>query len=351
MKVLIIGPSPYRSKGGMATVIQNIQNDIKLNQQFNIDIFESYIDGIKIKRLIYSVIAYFKFIKIYKNYDLFHIHMASRGSIFRKAKYVSILKKSNKKVIIHIHGSTFMAFYNKQNEKKKRFIKDLLNSVDMVIGLSDEWKRIFEEEFKLENCVSLNNGINAEIYADAINSIDMNQNNFLALGRIGKRKGSYDLLNAIEKAIKIVPNLKCYMAGDGEVNKFKNMVRKRNLEKNIEITGWIDFDEKIKLLKKVSTIVLPSYNEGLPMAILEGMACGKAIISTTAGAIPEVVKPENGIIIEPGDICGLRDALIRCCNDTEMINKISKANIDKINREFSVEIMHKRLGEYYKRNI
>lgn len=58
------------------------------------------------------------------------------------------------------------------------------------------------------------------------------------------------------------------------------------------------------MLKKSATLVLPSYHEGLPMSVLEGMASGKAIISTTVGAIPEVIKEQNGILVQPGDVHG-----------------------------------------------
>ena len=62
MKILVIGPSSTKSKGGMATVIAEIQEDKKLNEQFDIDIYESYVDGNKLKVLFVSV---FKFIKFY----------------------------------------------------------------------------------------------------------------------------------------------------------------------------------------------------------------------------------------------------------------------------------------------
>ena len=84
MKVLIVGPSPTRSKGGMATVIEEIEKDKILNSQFEIDIFESYIDGNKFKVLLYSIFAFLKFYFTKNNYDIYHIHAASYGSTFRK---------------------------------------------------------------------------------------------------------------------------------------------------------------------------------------------------------------------------------------------------------------------------
>lgn len=143
------------------------------------------------------------------------------------------------------------------------------------------------------------------------------------IGRLGQRKGTYDLIDAIDIARKSVPNIKCYLAGDGDIEKVKDLVKTRKLEKNIEVVGWADFDKKLELLSSVSTVVLPSYNEGLPMSILEGMACGKAIVSTTVGAIPEVINKENGILVEAGDVKALSEALVECSQDIEIIKKMS----------------------------
>lgn len=347
MKILVVGPSPDRSKGGMATVIQEIRSDKLLNQKYDIEIFESFIDGNKVTRFLYTTWALLKFKTLYKSYDLFHIHMASYGSTFRKLKYVKFLKKKNKKIIVHIHGAAFMVFYEKLSETNKKYIRDTLNSVDLVIGLSDKWKETFEKELGLTNCVAVNNGIDMDQYKEAITLPEKYQKAFVSLGRLGQRKGTYDLVDALEKAVKKVPDLKCYIAGDGEVDKFKTIINERHLAQNVEIVGWVNFEQKLELLKKVSTVVLPSYNEGLPMAILEGMACGKAIISTTVGAIPEVVKEDNGILIAPGDVEALERALVTCAQNTKRMEAMSKNNIVKINKEFSMKIMHQKLMDYY----
>lgn len=76
MRVLVIGPSPTRSKGGMATVIEEIEKDKKLNEQFDIDIYESFIDGNKVTRFLFSIYAFIKFFLTKRNYDLYHIHVA-----------------------------------------------------------------------------------------------------------------------------------------------------------------------------------------------------------------------------------------------------------------------------------
>lgn len=346
MRILIVGPSPERSKGGMSTVIEEIRNDEELNQKFDIDICESYIDGNKLTVLLYSIYAFAKFWFAKRNYDIYHIHAASYGSTFRKGWYVRAARKWGKKVILHIHGAEYMLFYEKS--KKKKQISDILKSANMVVALSEDWKRKFDNTFDLKNCVVLENGIDMDRLAPAVIPPSEYQHCFVTLGRLGERKGTYDLVDAIEIAKKTVPDIKCYFAGDGEVEKFRSIIKERRLENNAVIVGWADFDKKLELLKKISTVVLPSYNEGLPMSVLEGMACGKAIISTTVGAIPEVVSDENGILITPGDVNALSDALIKCCIDLSFMENVSAQNIEKIRRSFSIKTMHEKLCRYYK---
>ena len=83
------------------------------------------------------------------------------------------------------------------------------------------------------------------------------------------------------------------------------------------------------------------------MSILEGMACGKAIVSTTVGAIPEVVDKENGILVTPGDVQALSEALVECTQNLDRMKKMSVANIAKIQNQFSMGVMHNQLSKYY----
>lgn len=347
MKVLVIGPSPTRSKGGMATVIEEIEKDKRLNEQFDIDIYESYIDGSKFVRFFYSVYAFIKFYLTKRNYDLYHVHVASRGSTFRKGHYIDVIKKWNKKVILHVHGAQYLVFYDEISEKKKKRVVEILKKADMVIALSQDWKNKFDERFGLTNCRVLENGIDMERLAPAIQEPKIHQNAFVTLGRLGQRKGTYDLVEAVNIAHETVPNIKCYLAGDGDVEKIKELVKSKNLEDNIEVVGWANFDKKLELLQSVSTVVLPSYNEGLPMSILEGMACGKAIVSTTVGAIPEVINEERGILVKAGDVQALSEALVECAQNLTKVEKMSMANIDKIQKQFSMDVMHDQLSKYY----
>ncbi len=87
MRILEIGPSETRSRGGMAEVIRDIRESEVLGRSFEIDSFPSYINGILPVRLLYTLYGCLRFLTCCRKYDLFHIHMSERGSVFRKYFY------------------------------------------------------------------------------------------------------------------------------------------------------------------------------------------------------------------------------------------------------------------------
>ena len=118
------------------------------------------------------------------------------------------------------------------------------------------------------------------------------------------------------------------------------------------MAGWTDDEKKMQLLKQVSSVVLPSYNEGLPMTLLESMAAGKAVITTNVGSIPELVKdPENGTVLEPGNVRKIADAMIFYSEHPEVLKKIASVNMNRIEQEFSLKSMHALLDRYYVRAL
>lgn len=347
-RILEIGPGPKNSKGGIATVISNIVGDTILLSQFELEVHESYCDGNPLKRILFSIKMFIKFLTLYKKYDIFHIHMASYGSTFRKGCYVRFLKKRNKKVVLHVHGGEYLLFYNNLSINKKNIVNQIWRMADVVIVLSDKWKEIFEPIFKEANIEVVRNGIEINKFNVAVNDISKYKMNFLFLAKICKGKGVYDLIESIQEVCLKFPQIKLFIAGNGEVDEVKKLIEDLNLDNNIEVLGWIDDTEKIELLKMVGTVILPSYNEGLPMTILEGMAAGKVILSTTVGAIPEVINQnKNGILIEPGNVGDLVKSIETILIDDEFNNICALNNLNKAKDDFDIRIMHQKIAKIY----
>ena len=86
-------------------------------------------------------------------------------------------------------------------------------------------------------------------------------------------------------------------------DKIKKLIDEKGISDNVEFPGWVRGDTKDKLLRKADVFFLPSYNEGMPMSVLDAMGYGLPVVSTNVGGIPKIVHDgENGYCCDPGDV-------------------------------------------------
>ena len=342
MKILMLGPA-RTVKGGMTSVVDNYFN-YGLNQKVDLKYIETINDKNKFLKALKEIKGKIEFLTNVKKYDIIHIHMASRRSTFRKGKYVRIAKKFNKKVILHIHGAEYKIFFNECNEKQKKYVIKTLNLADKIIVLSEEWKEYFSKLVNPQKIVVIYNSI---VLPEDLKK-DLETQNLLFLGRFGKRKGIYDLIEVVSKLIVNYPNLKLYAGGDGEIEKVEAMIKNKNMEKNVQLLGWVTGREKERILKEASFYVLPSYNEGMPISLIEGMAYKNVCISTDVGGIPKVINNNvNGVIIKPGDKEKLYSELKKLLDNGELRQKLSKNARKTVEEKFNIENnIEKLIGLY-----
>ena len=332
-KVLMLGPA-RNVKGGMTTVIDNYYN-AGLNKIVELKYIETCNDSrnraLKFLKEIEGKINFYKEID---KYDVVHIHMASRRSTFRKAKYAHIAKKKGKKVILHIHGGEYKIFYNECNEKQKEYIKETFNLADKIIVLSESWKQYFKSLVNEEKIVVISNAIKIPNDFEK----DFNRNELLFLGRIYEQKGIYDLLEAFSKLKNEFSDIRLSICGDGELDKINKFIVENNLTSNIKCYGWVSGKEKEKLLTKSSIFLLPSYNEGMPMSILEAMAYKNIVITTNVG----------GIMIAPGNKEQLYIKIKDIIKDKNKKEKISENARRLIENKFDINKVIKKLIDIYR---
>ena len=104
---------------------------------------------------------------------------------------------------------------------------------------------------------------------------------------------------------------------DGDI---KAYIREHQLESIVSYEGWIAGQKKIECLNWEDVYILPSYNEGLPIAILEAMAYHHPVISTPVGGIPEILKDGyNGRMVQPGNTECIAKAIYGYIDDKDAI--------------------------------
>lgn len=349
IKVLIVG-SDSSVKGGITSVINSFL-DYKW-KNICVELHPTYIDGKVINKIMFFLRSICKYIKklINNDFDISHIHMSYKGSFIRKFIVVKLSKFFDKMVILHLHGSEFEVFYNSSNKVVKLLIKNIFESSDKVIVLGEKWKKTIQKIAPKSSIEVFNNAVSLPAYKAKLSE---NKINILFLGVLIKRKGIYELIEAIkilhQRGIVKEKNLKFIIAGSGkEEYAVKSLISKYELDYCIDMVGWVDKNKKIHLLKISNLFVLPSYNEGLPVAILEAMSYGIPVISTNVGSIEEVVKNnETGFIINPGNIYEIVDSINKLVINEKIWEEKSIKSRQLIDRDFNDEQYFHKMKKLY----
>ncbi len=183
-----------------------------------------------------------------------------------------------------------------------------------VIVLSSHDARYLTDRYNISSrrVTRVDNGVAPQFLSVPL-TCDRQPSHILFVGSWIERKGCHVLATAFARAHACVPGLRLTLLGTGlpvehVLNDFPLDVRD-----NVEVIPSFREPELLQSLARHAVFVLPSLYEGMPLALLEAMAAGLAIISTTAGAMPDVVDDGiDGLLIPPRDAMALAEAMIRC---------------------------------------
>lgn len=346
---ILMCSSDRKEKGGMNSVIDQLM-DHDWGADFQFSYLATHVTGNPIKKALFFVNAYRKLKKLIKRntFDIIHIHMSYKGSFYRKYYVTKLCKRYNKRVIVHLHGSEFKDFYYSGNKKRKKQIQELFSIADASIVLGEDWKNFILEITPKAIVIVINNAVFLPVFEDKEVS---KVRTFLFLGALIRRKGVVDLLEAVNKMkSKGVSDFRLLIAGSGtDEQRLKEYAQTNGLQDCVEFLGWITKEQKPELLKKSDVLVLPSYNEGLPIAILEAMSYSLPIISTDVGSIAEAVKEnQNGFLIKPGDVNALTHAMVQLTNNSDLWKNESNASRKICEEKFSEDLFFEAVEKVYR---
>ena len=132
----------------------------------------------------------------------------------------------------------------------------------------------------------------------------------LCVGRLCREKAQIVTVEAISKVVANHPNLRFQFVGDGEDRGvIERRISELGLQGQISLVGWKSQEDVRRLISEARALVLPSFAEGLPIVFMEALALGRPVVATPVAGIPELVTPECGWLVEPGDVDGLANAI------------------------------------------
>lgn len=297
-----------------------------------------------VRKLITFFTAYIKFwgwMLFHKEIKIVHVHVASYASFWRKRFFINLAKMFGKKIVFHCHGAEFQRF----TSQHVKAVKKTLDRCDCIIALSDRWKEWFEKTMSHKNVVVIKNVIAPPHIAK------ITHDNFILifLGRLGKRKGFYDLLDVLrEHKQEFDGKVELLFGGDGDVEQVNTIIKSEGLENIAKYQGWVNGKKKEYLFNSADCLILPSYNEGLPISVLEAMSYSLPIISTNVGGIPEILKNgQNGYIMEPGNKEAIYHAIKQLLTDKEKAKVMGRNSYKKV-QEHLPAFVDNQLDALYK---
>lgn len=344
----MVGTAPT-GKGGIASVIQQYQAAGVLSRD-SVHFQASHTDTGLAGRIVPFLFcaARLWFALLARRVSVLHAHTSYGGSFWRKWILALPAFLLGVPVIVHLHAGSFAEYYAKGSVWRRTCMRFLFRHAFRVVVLSEEWNqwaRSVEPASsvtEIPNSLAMSTGAQADSMAEGHPTI-------LFLGRIGEAKGTFDLLLAFEKVLKVLPSARLVIGGDGDIIRLNGAISKLHLEHAVEYVGWVDTSAKAKLLASCWVFALPSYKEGLPMGILEAMAYSRAVVASPVGGIPQAVDHGvTGLLVQQGDVDALANSLLAVLTARAEAQRLGRAGRQSFVDKFSHEVNLPKLLALYR---
>jgi glycosyltransferase involved in cell wall biosynthesis len=279
--------------------------------------------------------------------DVVHVHTSHRFSFYRASYYVLFAAYVwRRPVIVHVHGSSFDEFVETDSRPVRWLQVMVFRAADRVIVLSSYWRDTLTPLVDEERLSIVPNAVDTSGYTP---SFTADPPHVVFVSSLSERKGVSELVDALDALGDRDVEFSATIAGKGpEAPLVRGLAERHD---NVAYRGYVSEAAKRELLCEGSIFVLPTHAEGLPIALLEGMAGGNAVVSTPVGSIPEVISEENGVLIEPGDDAALTAALATLLSSPSDIERIGRRNHRLVVEEYSWGGAVDRLERIYEEQL
>jgi glycosyltransferase involved in cell wall biosynthesis len=345
IRVAIIAPGP-ESEGGIRSVVSEIHPRLCQREDVEAIWIATHRTGSAASRIRCFLTGFGQAVVRLPATDVVHIHGAVGTSLLRKSVFVWLARACRCKVIYHLHATeaVFDAFFG-GNRLVAGYARYTLGRCHRLVVLSDIWKDIVGRELP---------GANIRIiYNPVLEVTNFPQSDggagpvVVYMAHLIERKGYRDLIAAFARVASRVEDARLVFCGTGEVEKAAALCAELGHSKSVEFVGWVSGERKLEQLARATVFVLPSYDEGLPMGILECMSVGVPIITTPVGGVPDVLfDGENAMLVPPGDIEALAKSIIRLLTDEALRNRLRTRALADSTRFHPERITNEWVGLY-----
>ena len=282
-----------------------------------------------------------------------HVNMAERLSIVRKGAVIVLSRALGIPVVLHLHAAELHHTYPRLPRPLQAMTRWVFSLPASCVVLGTAAQRFVIDELRVPSSrvEIVFNGVPAPTVPRRLvkeNAVKR----LLFVGNLSERKGVTDLLKALSRpGFEDFP-LELVFAGDGDIAGYQAKANALGLEKKVRFAGWVEQAEVADLMAQADLLVLPSYDEGLPLVILEALGNGVAVVCTPVGEIPSVLQ--HGItacLVEPGDVNGLAASLQSLLRQPDLIQALEKNGKALYEQKFSLSRFFFNIAQIHKRSF
>lgn len=277
-------------------------------------------------------------LKVRRKVDVLAVHVSERGSFVREGAVVRTAQRLGIPVALHLHGADFEAFARSHPAR----CLAVLRRTDLILSLTaGSAAAVISLDCDLEPRVAFyrNSVVVPELEAPRNRA-----NVVLFSGEIGHRKGVDLLLEAWHSLAQrhVTQGWTLRLIGPTS-SEIVLPPREELRELGVEILGSLPNSVVAEHQSTASIAVLPSRAEALPVALIESMAHGCAIIASAVGQIPDLVGDGAGLLVEPGSIPELTLALESLMTDPAAQERFSTRGHRRVQERFSADVVSREV--------
>ncbi len=289
-----------------------------------------------------------------------HLHMAARGSFWRKWLLSLPLPTLGVPYIVHIHDGSLPDWHAACSRHTQQRFAHFLERAGAVIALSPAWVNTLKPLAPRANWVAIANPVVApdpwghqacphhtRAAPGPLRPEDI-RGSVLFLGRLRLEKGLDDLLCAARLLKTVSPHVTWHLAGDGDLQAVQERISDGSLGDVVRLRGWLDGQEKRTALAQADLLVLASHAEGQPMAVLEAMAWGIPVVASKVGDVPQLLACGAGLVIPVGDPHALAQAVQSVLASPDRARHMGQLGREYVLKHHSVDGMVSKLDHLYR---
>jgi glycosyltransferase involved in cell wall biosynthesis len=336
----MLGPLPP-PVGGMATVVQNLVQ--ALSDQVELRVIDNVKTTTADRRLWQGIAAQLRLLWrlawqcLAWRPAVVHIHTCSWFTFWRNGVDVLLARLLGRRVVLHIHGGQFHHFLGSLSGAQAWLVRRLLRSAQRVVVLGTGWRELLSAWADPARIAVVPNGVPL---GEQVTPAADGPFRILCLASYQAPKGQEDLLRAVA-ALDVARPVRVELLGPegepGRQRRLLDLAAELGLA-DVDVPGPVTGAAKTERLAAAHCFCLPSYDEGLPMSMLEAMAVGLPVVVTRVGAIPEAIDDgHEGLLFEPGDVAALSRLLARLVTEPEAAAALGAAGRARLARDFSLD--------------